>query len=206
MNDNRTISLAIPTYMREDMLFESFAQVYDDPRINDITIVDDASDLDVFEQIRERCSKLSKVKLLRNANNRDCYFCKYTAVSFASNDYCILLDSDNVIDTSYIDTIFSHEWRPGLILTPEFAKPSFDFRAYSGVDIEPEKYCKADVFYQSDLRDYNSTLYIFQKHKKIDEIYNLACLMGSMGYIGNAKHSYDIMIGSNQIVINIISL
>jgi len=75
-----------------------------------------------------------------------------------------------------------------------------------GVDIEPEKYCKADVFYQSDLRDYNSTLYIFQKHKKIDEIYNLACLMGGMGYIGNSKHSYDIMIGSNQIVINIISL
>lgn len=75
-----------------------------------------------------------------------------------------------------------------------------------GADVEQEKYCKSDVFYQSDLRDYNSVLYIFQKHKKIDEVYNLACLMGGMGYIGDEKHSYDIMIGSNQIVINIIYL
>jgi GDP-D-mannose 3',5'-epimerase len=75
-----------------------------------------------------------------------------------------------------------------------------------GADIEPEKYCKADAFYQIDLRDYNHTLSIFQRHKKIDEIYNLACLMGGMGYIGDTKHSYDIMVGSSQIVVNIISL
>jgi GDP-D-mannose 3', 5'-epimerase len=75
-----------------------------------------------------------------------------------------------------------------------------------GADIEPEKYCKADSFFQIDLRDYNQTLKVFQSHRKIDEVYNLACLMGGMGYIGEGKHSYDIMIGSNQIVINIISL
>lgn len=75
-----------------------------------------------------------------------------------------------------------------------------------GVDIEPEQYCRADAFYQLDLRNYNKALSVFQRHKKIDEIYNLACLMGGMGYIGDEKHSYDIMIGSNQIVINIISL
>lgn len=75
-----------------------------------------------------------------------------------------------------------------------------------GVDIEPEKYCKADYFYQNDLRDYNKALEVFQKHRKIDEVYNLACLMGGMGYIGDEKHSYDIMVGSNQIVINIIDI
>lgn len=73
-----------------------------------------------------------------------------------------------------------------------------------GADIETPKYTHPDEFYHVDLRDYNSTEFVFQNKKKIDEVYNLACMMGGMGYIGNEEHSYDIMVGSTQIVTNII--
>lgn len=74
-----------------------------------------------------------------------------------------------------------------------------------GVDIEPEKYSRADTFYQLDLRDWLNCHTIFKAHK-IDEVYNLSCMMGGMGFIGDEKHSYDIMVGSSQIVSNIIHL
>lgn len=72
-----------------------------------------------------------------------------------------------------------------------------------GVDIEPEKYSHANKFYRRDLRNIDACKDIFT-FNEIDEVYNLACLMGGMGYIGDEKHSYDIMIGSSQIVSNII--
>jgi nucleoside-diphosphate-sugar epimerase len=82
-----------------------------------------------------------------------------------------------------------------------------------GADIVEEKYCKADRFYQYDLRKYNDCIDIFETHSwgdealeeiSFDEVYNLACLMGGMGWIGDEKHSYDIMVGSSQIIINVL--
>lgn len=74
-----------------------------------------------------------------------------------------------------------------------------------GADIEPEKnYGKADTFYWYDLRSSRLCDIIFNMHK-IDVVYNLACLMGGMGYIGDEKHNYAIMVGSSQIVLNIIN-
>lgn len=71
-----------------------------------------------------------------------------------------------------------------------------------GVDIEKPKYGNPNVFYDLDLRG-NGLWHIFSKHN-IEEVYNLACLMGGMGYIGDTKHSYDIMVGSTQIVANVL--
>jgi glycosyltransferase involved in cell wall biosynthesis len=125
------ISLAIPTFQRFDVLFESFKKVYHDERISEIVIVDDASDLDIFEKIRERASVMPKIKLIRNTNNRDCYQNKYTAMSYITNDFGILLDSDNVIDSSYLDIIFTYlPWSEKTIYTPSFAEPNFDFKAF----------------------------------------------------------------------------
>jgi len=73
-----------------------------------------------------------------------------------------------------------------------------------GADIEQPKYEKPTIFYNYDLRNQLLCKYIFQNHKNIDEVYNLSCIMGGMGFIGNKSHSYDIMVGSTQIVSNII--
>lgn len=135
-----TISLAIPTFNRNDVLFESFKEVYDDPRISSITIVDDASEIEIFEQVRQRSFGLPKIKLHRNLQNRDCYRNKYTALSLSDNDWNILLDSDNRIDKDYLDKIFAHQnlWDKNYILTPSFASPHFDFRKYEGLLVSKE--------------------------------------------------------------------
>jgi GDP-D-mannose 3',5'-epimerase len=73
-----------------------------------------------------------------------------------------------------------------------------------GADIEQPKYEKPHLFYNFDLREQGLCRRIFFDNKHFDEVYNLACLMGGMGYIGDKSHSYDIMVGSSQIVANII--
>lgn len=74
-----------------------------------------------------------------------------------------------------------------------------------GADIEPEKYCKADKFYESDLRWQTDVMdFIAPTTMDVHEVYCLACLMGGMGFIGDDKHAYDIMVGSTEIVTNMI--
>lgn len=139
MADDRKISLAIPTWNRFEMTIESFMEVYADERIGEIVIIDDASDLDIFHKLREVCERLPKVKLLRNATNQDCYRNKMTAISFAKYPFCILLDSDNVIDKSYIDKLFEFDyWETTCIYTPSFARPNFNFVPYANLLITKE--------------------------------------------------------------------
>lgn len=132
------VSICIPTYQRFEVLFESFHDVYDDPRVGEIVIVDDDSDLELFEKIREKSFAFPKIKLYRNIRNRDCYENKYTAISHANNPYCILLDSDNRINKGYLDKIFAYAWYEDVIMTPSFASPNFDFRAFEDFRISKE--------------------------------------------------------------------
>lgn len=139
MTDTRRIGISIPVFNRDDMLFASFEKVYDDPRIERITIVDDESDWAIYESIKEKCDKLQKVSLIRNASNQDCYRNKYTSLCYSVPLWNILLDSDNVIDTSYLDRLFEiPEWDNDTIYTPAWAMPHFDFRQFEGLTITKE--------------------------------------------------------------------
>lgn len=136
--ERRRLSIAIPTYNRTNVLYESFAGVYDDPRVESIVIVDDASEAKVFDELVEKLEPLDKVQLYRNLSNADCYRNKYNAVAFCQTEFCILLDSDNRIDKNYLDRVFECEWRPDTILTPSFAAPHFDFTMFEGLTITKE--------------------------------------------------------------------
>lgn len=132
--DNRKISLCIPTWEREEMLYESFMGVYEDPRISEIVIVDDCSNPDLFERVQNFCNFHPKIKLFRNAINLDCYRNKREAISKAANQWLIILDSDNIIDTSYLDRIFEiKEWTKDVAYMPSFAMPLFNYEAYEYV-------------------------------------------------------------------------
>lgn len=135
---NGTLSICIPTFNRAEMTINAFIDVYFDSRVEAVVIVDDASTDDSFEKLQKMAEVLPKVVLHRQAQNRDCYFNKYSAVAYSPTRFCILLDSDNKIDKSYLDKIFEHEWGDDVILTPDFAKPHFDFRAYSGLSFTKE--------------------------------------------------------------------
>ncbi len=130
----RTISIAIPSYNRFELTIESFIDVYGDERVSEIVIVDDASSFDIYDKLKDFCDSLKKVKLYRNLNNQDCYQNKMISLGYTKNDFCILLDSDNKIDSSYINELYSFPvWNDNTIYTPSFAKPHFDFRAYEGM-------------------------------------------------------------------------
>lgn len=128
----RTITLAITTYQRYELLLKSFEYVLHDDRISEIVIVDDCSDLGIFKEVKIFCDQFPKIKLYRNINNQDCYRNKMTAVSYSSNPWLILLDSDNQINHSYINALYNIDrWDNNTVYQPVHAAPHFDFRAFS---------------------------------------------------------------------------
>lgn len=153
----RTISIAIPTWEREALLFESFAQVYDDPRISEIVIVDDCSNLELFNRIKERCDKLPKVRLYRNVSNVDCFRNKMTAASYTTNDWVCVWDSDNVFGTDYLDAIYAIEnWDKYTFYLPEFARPNFSALQWSGLTVTKENVSQyADTHLATNLNAFN---------------------------------------------------
>lgn len=140
------ITLSLTNYNRTDLLFESFAQVIDDDRISEIVIVDDHSDMEVFNKVSEYCAPIPKVKLYRNEKNLDCYRNKREAVSHAHNEWVILFDSDNIMTKAYVDAAYKEKWVKTLILQPAAAKPNFDFYPFAG------NYYSKDNIAASDLR------------------------------------------------------
>ena len=134
----RTLSICIPTWNRVEMTLNSFKEVYNDDRVEAIIIVDDASEMHIYNKLKEECDKLSKVKLYRNLTNRDCYANKYVSISLSPTDYCIILDSDNQIDTLYLDKIFEQEWSEDMILAPDWAKPTFNYTEYSDLIVSKD--------------------------------------------------------------------
>ena len=127
------ISLCITNYNRNAYLFKSFEQVLYDSRISEIVIVDDCSDINLYNDIYEKVKYNAKIKLFRNEKNLGCYANKHKSVLLASGEYVIIFDSDNVIDTQYLDKIFEQEWNNKIAFAPDFAKPVFDYRKFGGV-------------------------------------------------------------------------
>lgn len=132
------ISLCITTFNRVEMVIRSISEVIDNPAISEIVIVDDASDIDKYDNLKHSLEALrdSKIKLYRNDENLDCYRNKKRSVELATNDWCIVFDSDNVIDNEYLNKLSIINWQPDTIYAPDFAKPHFDYRHFGGKVID----------------------------------------------------------------------
>jgi len=115
------ISLAITSYNRSDSVIESFIQVIDNPLINEIVIVDDCSIHEEYIKLWNLVNNLdnAKVILYRNKENLRPFKNKYTAVLKCSNDWVILLDSDNIIDNNYIETVSGVDKDEKVLYIPE---------------------------------------------------------------------------------------
>lgn len=146
------LSLCITTYNRYEMTIESFAKVLDDPRIDDIVILDDCStdrSLYALKKHFHIINNYEKVRILNQKINVGMSRNKRDAIAAAKNEWTIILDSDNVIDPTYLDAFYKHvaggfnlinaphHWN-NFIFCPDFAKPDFDYRAFS--QAEPPTY------------------------------------------------------------------
>lgn len=130
------ITLALTHYNRFDLLCEAIALVENDRRISEIVISDDASDDGSWEQLLDKFSGDSRVKLFRNGMNLDCYGNKAAAVRHATREWVILFDSDNVLWMKYLDALsWLHPWKRERAYLPVFAAPEFDYRKFSGITV-----------------------------------------------------------------------
>lgn len=129
----QTISLCLTNYNRFELLIESFRQVINDDRISEIVISDDNSDPEIYNQLKALFAEIPKVEFYRNEKNVGMSLNKKLAIERAQNKRCIIFDSDNVITTAFIDALYALPiWDSNIIYAPEFAKPEFDYRAFTG--------------------------------------------------------------------------
>ena len=90
----------------------------------------------------------NKIKIFENKINLGCYLNKIFSVEMCKNDWCILLDSDNIIKKDYIERLYSiPDWNTNYIYAPDRpitfpGNPSknMDYRMYSNKVITKEIY------------------------------------------------------------------
>jgi hypothetical protein len=139
MNEGRTIGIAIPTYMRPEWTLRAFEQVLYDDRVASVTIVDDASPIESYNELDSAVGGMDKVRLFRNGRNVDCYRNKKNTIELSVEDWEVLFDSDNQLSTDYLDCLFEiEEWEPHTIYAPIFAAPNFDYKEFSGLTVTKE--------------------------------------------------------------------
>lgn len=120
---NRLISVAIPYYNNCRFMRETLEHIINDERINEIIICDDKSkDLEELEQLLSDIN-CNKITLHKNEQNLGCYHNKLHTLTKCTNDWTILLDSDNIIGTDYIDKLFAiPEWNNNIIYASSWAQ------------------------------------------------------------------------------------
>ena len=118
----RYISLAITHYNSSEYIYDAIFPAINDDRISEIIICDDSSrDINNLKKLVEELN-CNKIKLFINTINKGCYDNKIEVISKCTNEWAILLDSDNVLSESYVDTLFKiPEWNQTIIYAPSNA-------------------------------------------------------------------------------------
>jgi glycosyltransferase involved in cell wall biosynthesis len=127
------LTLAITVYNRWKFLLESFANVIDDDRIDEILIMDDCSADEYWKKIQGLPKFNPKIKVVRQLQNRGMSVNKRDAIFNSKNEWVIIFDSDNVIGKDYLDALGKHSLtghQSSIIFCPDFARPNFDYRKY----------------------------------------------------------------------------
>lgn len=131
-----SLTASFTNFNRTNLLFEAIEPFIPDDRINEIVIYDDASNDDVYQTILWKYNGIDKIKIYHGEVNIDCYKAKRRAVELATNEWVLLLDSDNIFSPEFIETIFSQQpFNKTWAYAPEWARPHFNFRAISGTAI-----------------------------------------------------------------------
>lgn len=145
---NTHISVGIPHYNNARYMPDTLRHIIDDSRINEIVICDDVSkDLDALEKYLISINS-SKIKLYKNPKNLGCYLNKLEVISKCTNDYVLILDSDNSVNDDTINILYNlKEWNENIIYAPAWAKtfpgipsPNLDYRSMANLLVD-KKYC-----------------------------------------------------------------
>jgi|TARA_R100001443_G_scaffold97820_1_gene104744 glycosyltransferase involved in cell wall biosynthesis len=127
--DKGKISLVLTNYNRYDAIIRLINNV---TLFDEVVINDDCSEISIFNRLKDFCDTKSHVKLYRNESNVGAFHNKYIAMTKASNDWCVLFDSDNLLKDSYVQTLLDMDkWDDDTIYQPSQFGP-FNFIGYEG--------------------------------------------------------------------------
>lgn len=126
-------SLCITTYNRHDFLVKNIPKYLDNHLVDEIIICDeDGSDIEILKKVTifNTCNK--KLKYVSNEIVLGPFLNKLKVCSLAKNEWIAIIDSDNFADIDYFENAFLYIKKKNpkkeSILSPCFAKPSFDYR------------------------------------------------------------------------------
>jgi glycosyltransferase involved in cell wall biosynthesis len=145
---NRKISLAIPHYNNSNFIFDAILPALTDNKVSEIIICDDYSnDIDNLLILLNNINN-NKIKLFINNENKGAYHNKIDTLSKCTNEWAILLDSDNIISSSYIDKLFEiPQWDKTVIYAPSnavtfpgYPNPDLNFSIYEKIIITKNVY------------------------------------------------------------------
>lgn len=138
------ISIAIAYHGRREQYVErNIVNLKHDPRVAEMVIQDDASSIEDFqalvEMLRRHTDVPFDIHVEHNITNLFVFQNKIKAVRRCSEDvdWVALIDSDNVIDSSYLDAwdeAMSAGWIDAFL--PVIGRPALDYRAFEGEVIE----------------------------------------------------------------------
>lgn len=138
--DPRRIAVAIPTHNRAERLLKLLPSLLRDTRISEIVIRDDASDAADYTRLTTGVTSLGpRVRLARNERNLGAFANKVAVMADCQAEWAILLDSDNRLDSDYVDRLYVLPvWSKRIIYCPQQARPRFDFRFLTGATLDEQ--------------------------------------------------------------------
>jgi hypothetical protein len=132
-------SLCITTLNRFDFLKKNIPKYLENELISEIIISDEASS-DDFKLLQQHFPDNSKLKIFKNETVLGPFLNKIRCCKEASNEWIVLLDSDNFagiddyfkIAEKYIASS-SHNINKKTILSPSMASPNFDYKFLANI-------------------------------------------------------------------------
>lgn len=133
-----SLSLCIPTMNRFDsflrVYLQSYLQYLKEGIINEIVICDETGD--DYQKIMDTYGTIPNFKVVKNDTVLGVFKNKLKVASLASSNYIALIDSDNLCDATYFNTVKKyinekeHMFSSAVILAPSFAKPNFNYKQF----------------------------------------------------------------------------
>lgn len=106
------ISICIPFYETHDLTISFLKSIVHESFVDEIIISDDCSK-------EEFKYKHPKIKIFRNKFNQGAFHNKFITVSKATNNWALLLDSDNFIDLTVLKKIFEYKYNKNFFYLPQ---------------------------------------------------------------------------------------
>lgn len=120
-------SLAFTTYKRFaylDRILELYTKT---PEVDEIVINDDCSE--DYKLLIAKYGTISKIKIFQNSKNLGAALNKIHTVKLCTNDYVLLMDSDNTIGVEELKYLHSLDVKDNHVICPGQAIPAFNYSA-----------------------------------------------------------------------------